>query len=117
MKVFKHNPLIITFLAVGFGETVGQVLIIRELIVNFQGNELSIGIILANWMLMTAIGSWGLGRFADRLPAKLSFFLITLLAFCIFLPGSLLMSRAVNYFLGLGIGEIAGIFPIFYSSL
>lgn len=60
-------PLLIAFLAVGFGETIGQVLLIRELLVNFQGNELSLGIIFACWLLMIALGSWGLGRFAQKL--------------------------------------------------
>lgn len=40
-------PVLVVFLAVGFGETVGQVLLIRELLTNFQGNELSLGVVLA----------------------------------------------------------------------
>ncbi len=35
-------------------------------IINFQGNELSLGVILANWMLLMALGSWQLGKLADR---------------------------------------------------
>ena len=58
-------PLLFALLTVGFGETVEQVLLIRELLVNFQGNDLSLGIIFACWLFVIAFGSWGLGRFAE----------------------------------------------------
>ncbi len=113
----RINLLVLAFLAVGFGETIGQVLLIRELIVNFQGNELSIGIILANWMLMIALGSWGFGKIAHKIKPRRTFFALSILAFCILLPAQLIFARSVNNLLGISIGEIVGIFPIFYSSL
>ncbi|GAG63051.1 unnamed protein product, partial [marine sediment metagenome] len=44
---------------------------IRELLVTFSGNELSIGIILANWLILIALGSFVLGRFADKVKYKI----------------------------------------------
>ena len=38
--------------------TAAQILIIRELLIAFYGNELSIGVILANWLLLEAAGSF-----------------------------------------------------------
>jgi len=117
-KMFKKlDPLVFVFLAVGFGETVGQVLLIRELIINFQGNELSIGIILANWMFMIAVGSWGFGKITHKIQSRVPLFVITIIFFSLILPVQLLLARAINNFLGIGIGEVVGFFPIFYSSL
>ncbi len=104
------------FLAVGFGETISQILLMRELIINFQGNELSLGVILANWLLMTAVGSWGLGKFADRLPPRVPIFVITLILFYLILPAQLLLARTINNLISIEPGEIVGFVPIFYSS-
>jgi spermidine synthase len=45
---------------IGFTAVVAQVVLMREFIVVFYGNELSLGLILASWLLWTAAGS-GLG--------------------------------------------------------
>ncbi|MBN1813906.1 MAG: hypothetical protein JXA14_18865 [Anaerolineae bacterium] len=46
--------------AVGFTATVAQVLLMRELVATFYGNELLFGLVLAAWMAWVAVGSWGL---------------------------------------------------------
>ena len=51
--------------ALGATSVATQVLVLRECLSVFYGNELVIGIILANWMLLTAAGSW-LGRVSRR---------------------------------------------------
>jgi spermidine synthase len=58
------------FLLMGFSFTVTQGLLIRELLVAFFGNELSIGLILGNWLILEAIGSGLLGKLADRWGGK-----------------------------------------------
>ena len=47
---------------IGFTSVIAQIVLMRELIVVFYGNEISLGIILAGWLLWTAIGSSLLGR-------------------------------------------------------
>src|ERR1022692_5166277 len=42
---------------VGFSAVIGQIVLMRELIVVFSGNEISLGIMLASWLFWTAIGS------------------------------------------------------------
>jgi spermidine synthase len=44
--------------ALGFSSLVVQLLLIREFLNVFVGNELVIGIILANWLALTGVGSW-----------------------------------------------------------
>jgi spermidine synthase len=47
---------------IGFFSMLSQVLLMRELLVSFEGNELSLGIILAAWLVWSGVGSavWGL---------------------------------------------------------
>ncbi len=42
---------------IGFFSMLSQVLLMRELLVSFEGNELSLGIILAAWLVWSGIGS------------------------------------------------------------
>jgi spermidine synthase len=42
---------------VGFGSLISQMLLVREFLVSYYGNELSIGIVFACWLLWIAIGS------------------------------------------------------------
>ena len=42
---------------IGFSAVIGQIVLMRELMVVFNGNEMSLGILLATWLLWTAVGS------------------------------------------------------------
>jgi len=92
-------------------------LLIREFILNFQGNELSLGVILANWMLLMALGSWQLGKLADRLSNRGTVFILTQVLVAVVLPLEILFARSINNLVGIEPGEVVGLFPIFYSSL
>ena len=41
----------------GFSAVIGQIVLMREFIVVFNGNEISLGIMLATWLIWTAAGS------------------------------------------------------------
>lgn len=98
------NGLSISLIVLGITSLVTQIIIIREFLSVFQGNELVIGIILANWMLITGFGSY-LGKYSNRIkePVRISFiaqiamgvlpfitvFLLNYLKNIVFLPGSL----------------------------
>ena len=47
---------------IGFTSVVAQVVLMRELMVAFYGNEISLGLMLACWLLWTAVGSGLLSR-------------------------------------------------------
>jgi spermidine synthase len=64
----QRNRLVL-FLAVcalGISAFVTQLVLMRELLGVFSGNELIFGIVLGNWLLLTGAGSY-LGRIAPRL--------------------------------------------------
>jgi len=48
------------FLFAGFSAVVVQSLFIREMLVIFQGNELSLGIIFSDWLIGAALGNFSL---------------------------------------------------------
>jgi len=49
---------------IGFSAVIGQIVLMRELIVVFNGNEISLGIMLATWLFWTAAGSSLSSRYA-----------------------------------------------------
>jgi spermidine synthase len=51
---------------IGFSAVIGQVVLMRDLMVVFNGNEMSLGILLATWLFWTAAGSIVCGSFALR---------------------------------------------------
>jgi len=48
----------IALAALGFTSTVAQVLLMRELVATFYGNELLFGLVLATWLAWVAAGAW-----------------------------------------------------------
>jgi spermidine synthase len=93
-----------------------QILFLRRFLVVFSGNELSVGIIIANWMVWGAVGSWLAGVISVRVRRNLLVF-----SLCQFLTAFLLLLTylfisAVRPVMGYGKGEIIGYTGIFLSS-
>jgi spermidine synthase len=104
------------FLLMGFSFTITQGMLIREFLVAFFGTELSIGLILGNWLVLEAIGSGALGRFADRWRSRAPSYALLQALFAVFLPLCLLAVYNSRRFVGAIPGEGVGLIPIFYSS-
>jgi len=110
--------LILGLILIGFTSMAAQIVLMRELMVVFYGNELSLGITLAGWLFWVAMGSWGIGRFfVERIRNKLAFFAFAELLLALFLPLSIFAARAIPVILKTSPGEIIGLFPMIYSSL
>lgn len=96
-------------LVMGFTATASQILTIRELLVVFHGNELSIGIILGNWLLLEAAGSfWGRKR-ADQTKKPVPSFAILQIAIGLCTIFSIIFIRSFRYLLDIPTGEALGI--------
>lgn len=101
----------------GFSAVVGQIVLMRALIVVFNGNEISLGIMLAAWLLWTAAGSAlasasaGAGRSARRRVASLECLLAA------GLPASLWALSAAKSRLSAVPGALLGPVPIALASL
>ncbi|MHC4434721.1 MAG: fused MFS/spermidine synthase, partial [Planctomycetota bacterium] len=71
----------IAIMAMGFSGLVAEILLLRELLIVFSGNELSIGIIVANWLILEAFGSFFLGRKAEESRNSLETFAVISILF------------------------------------
>jgi spermidine synthase len=103
-------------LIMGFSGIVAQILLLRELIVTFLGNELSIGIILANWLILEALGCFYLGKRAEHLKHKIEAFVGLTLLFSLSLPIAIYLTRILKEIIGVTSGEGLGLLPILSSS-
>jgi spermidine synthase len=109
--------LSLALLLLGFTMMSSQIVLMRELLIVFYGNEISIGIILANWLFWGALGSWGLGRFADRIKGRIGLFSLGQILLALLVPLSVGEVRLIKLFLKAAPGEIIGLTPMFYSTL
>jgi spermidine synthase len=57
--------------AFGLSSVITQLALMREMLCAFTGNEMLLGIILGNWLLLTGIGA-ALGRVADKIRSRRS---------------------------------------------
>jgi spermidine synthase len=88
----------------------------RELIVVFYGNELSLGILLANWLLWTALGASTLGWVARRVRDPRRLMAGLELAIALALPLTILAVRASKAAFQALPGELLGPGPMFLTS-
>lgn len=101
----------------GFTALTAQTILIREFFIAFNGNEFTIGVVLANWILLVAIGSIIGGRLA-RISAEPALpYTLLQTGIAAFLPASIYMIRTLAGALGVGIGETISPAAIFLSSL
>jgi spermidine synthase len=112
IRFFKSSLLI-----KGMSGIVAQIILLRELLVTFLGNELTLGIILANWLILGAIGSFFIGKSVEKVKRKMEVFVLFQLSFSIALPFAIYLSRIFKNILLITPGEGLGFGSIFYSSL
>lgn len=99
----------------GSTSIIAQVILMREFLTVFSGNELVIGLVLANWMVLTGLGAY-LGKFPLQIKNAYPvivfglMFLATLPFFTAFL---------INFLKNIvfPVGSLISVFQIFYSSL
>jgi spermidine synthase len=108
-----NPPFLFAFILMGFTFTITQVMLIRELLVVFIGNELSIAIILANWLLLEAAGSFLLGKKAKELGLGKGGYALLQVLLSILLPMTIYGIRCLRDFMGLSLGEGASLWAIF----
>jgi len=111
----KKN-LFFALVVMGFSGIIAQILLLRELLITFYGNELTIGIILANWLVLEAFGCFFLGKMAERLKRPLQGFVGLQIIFSLSLPLAIYLTRILKEVIGVTAGEGLGLISILYSS-
>ena len=101
----------------GLSGIVAQVILLRELLISFLGNELTLGIILANWLILVAVGSFIIGKSVGESRKKDRNLCVFQLIFSVAFPLAIFLCRMFKNILLSTPGEALGFVPIFYSSL
>jgi spermidine synthase len=96
----------VLILMAGFAASIGQILVIRELLVIFYGNELSTGLILVCWLLCTAAGSSLTGRVCRKKPPGFRVLHAGFAVLCAALPATIVWIRAARAFWSIPPGEL-----------
>ena len=104
------------FLLMGFSFSVTQTLLVREMLVSFAGNELSIGVVLGSWLLLEAVGSGLLGRLAGRAGRGAWPYARLQVLFALLLLPVLALALGVRHLMGGVPGQGLGLPPIFLAS-
>jgi len=107
----------ISILVMGFSGLVAEILLLRELLIVFSGNELSIGIILSNWLILEALGAYLAGWPAEKSKNMAATFTLITILFALSLFPSIYLTRLLKPLLGVSIGESLGLLSMFYTSL
>jgi len=106
----------IAVITMGFSGLVAEIFLIREFLIVYSGNEFSIGIILANWLILEAFGAFYLGRVIEKVENKLETFTLVTLLFSLSLIIAIFSIRILKRLLDISIGESIGFTPMLYSS-
>ncbi|MCD4774129.1 MAG: hypothetical protein K8R41_12185 [Bacteroidales bacterium] len=115
MRLKSHNTLKLSIIITGITTVITQIILLREFLSVFFGNELVMGIILANWMLLTGAGAY-LGKFLKNIKNKISI-IITLQVVLALMPmiTVFLLNALKNTVFP--VGSMLSLIDIIYSSL
>ncbi len=118
----RPSTLVRAALAVcGFTAVIGQIVLMRELIQVFNGNEIALGILLATWLLWTAAGSALTSALAQAPIASPSRARLAVAALeCLLaasLPATIWALRCSKTFFQTVPGELVGPVPMLLTSL
>lgn len=108
--------IITAIVVMGFSGLVAEILLLRELLIVFSGNELCIGIILSNWLLLEAVGCFFPGGIAKKTKNPVNPFAAVTVLFSLTLIPALYLTRLLKNLLGFSVGESIGFVTVFYSS-
>lgn len=109
------NSIILAFI-IGLIGNIAQIVLLRELFINFTGNEFTIGIIVASWVLIEAAGAGGIALFLKRKQHVLLILLILQSVFSVCFPVSIFLCRSIKPIFGFLPAEIPSLEYIFLFS-
>jgi len=93
----NHTKLLqLVVISLGFTSVITQIILLREFLKIFYGNELIVGIVLSNWMLLTGLGAF-LGKLLNKfeISIKRIFWFQLIISF---LPAlTLIILKSVRY--------------------
>lgn len=113
----KYSQFIPAIIIAGFSSMMSQIILLRELVIIFLGNELTLGVMLGIWLLGTALGSGPIGRFVKNLKKPINYFIVVQFVLAFLLPITIIFIRSSSSLLGRTQGELIGLMPIIFIPL
>ncbi len=110
------KAILSSIVIMGFSGLVAEILLLRELMVVFSGNELCIGLILANWLVLEAAGCYAASQIPNRPKINMPAYIWITVLFSIALVFSVFATRHLRSLLGVSVTESIGLLTILYSS-
>ncbi|MFN3467582.1 MAG: spermidine synthase, partial [Candidatus Brocadiales bacterium] len=120
--------LLAAVVLIGAQATMAQVILVRELLVVFYGNELCLGVILGTWLFGVALGAglgakviksskqYAVGSMQKAMPTAATTFLFLILALCLTLPGQVVAIRLLRFVVHVPYGQHISILTLLLSS-
>ncbi len=110
----QERELALALVTLGLTSIVTQIILLREFLSIFYGNELVIGILFANWMMLTGAGAL-LGKYSARMMARTG---LVIFALCLiaFLPGCTVFLLRYLRNIIFTVGGMVGLLQILYAS-
>jgi len=103
--------------AIGCYATIAQVMLIREFLNIFYGNELCLGVVFGAWFLGIAAGAFAGAKIEYTFKHAFTVFVITLMVLCFVLPVQIVFVRGIRGLLSVGVGEYISILPLLLTSI
>ncbi len=101
----------------GLTAMAAQIILIREFLIVFSGDELSIGLVLSSWLAGGAVGSLLLRNLAERIKLKIPALWLCQALLSLYLPLSIFLVRSIRVILAANTGEILPFYILMMSSL
>jgi spermidine synthase len=106
--------IIFSIITLGIAEILTQLVVVREFLAVFYGNELVIGILLANWLLISGVGSY-IGRHVSRIADKQRIVIILHVVMAFLLLAYVYVIRNLYNFAFIR-GELVSVTSIFFTA-
>jgi len=112
-----QNILLISVFVTGISGIVAQTLLIRELLVVFEGNEFSLGLIFGNWLLLESVGCYFVGKKIEYIKDKILNFVFLQILFSLGFFISLWLARNIKFLLKIPFGVTLDLDLIFFTTI
>ncbi|NIM92131.1 MAG: hypothetical protein GTO18_00235 [Anaerolineales bacterium] len=107
----SKTSFLIALATIGFTSTISQLVLMRELVATFYGNELLYGLILAVWLAWVAIGAWGLALTLEQRMNRKGF-ILGIVIIGVLLPLQITFVRSAPTLLGVPSGAFVEFWPM-----
>ncbi len=104
------KSFVFSLFILGFSSLIGQIILLRELMVSFYGNEFFLGLVLAVWLFWVALGSFHLAKLFKKIKDWLRIVLSCHLLVALFLPLLISLVRLAKSWTPV-VGQIPDLLP------